>query len=91
MKGKHRYKCYDCESEFLSGLSPEAAGFYCMPLVIPSPPPRDLKSWRKRVRPRNKGGVGVWSKRPEPEGRLGRILYDLNPYKKTSRSNIHQL
>ena len=71
MKGKHRYECNDCEREFLSGLSPEAAGFRWMDVVMRDPP-RPREPWQKRGR-RKKGGV--WLKRPEPEGRLGQMLY----------------
>lgn len=46
MKGKHRYKCNDCEREFLSDITPEQAGFGWMDGV-----------WLKRPEP--EGGLAL--------------------------------
>ena len=64
MKGKHRYKCNDCEREFLSDRTPEQAGFGCIGGV-----------WLKRPEP--EGGltlmlykfIGIGIQCPDCEGR----------------------
>ena len=72
MKGRYRYECDDCEREFLSDLSPEAAGFHWMD-VVKRDPPRGPEAWWMRGRRPKK--AGVWLKMPEPEGGLGRMLH----------------